>query len=598
MSHPASFRLAAVFLSLAPITAQVDPGTSYRFRVTGPVSAAQRGALERTYGVHGHAVEDLQVIIAPDELTEFRRLGLRTRLIDRGRPFAEIAAERAARHDAPDPGYFTVAEIEQELASLQQTYPTIARRVDLTALPGAARTHDGRRIYGLKISDNVATDEDEPAVLLAAQHHARELNSPYMVIGAARRLLAGYASDPSIRRIINNAELYLVPMVNPDGVNWVWTQDNLWRKNRRSTYGVDLNRNYPFLWARCGSSTRTTSQVYRGPSAASEPETRTMMAVAKALRPEVYLDFHSSGREVLFTYAPCATVNGTMRNYLTGFQNDLRAPMRYAARNPSASGEAPEYHWAASGSMSFLTEISTSFQPAFTTTVAEEARVWPGIRRALTTWQPTLRGHVRSIFKNEGVDATISYTPSLFSEGEVAHSRERDGRFALWIPPGTWTVRFAAPGFSTITRRITVPASGSLPDLDLEMIPSQTPATITRAGTDRLGTTNRYTYTSPGSAGDVFWIAASTARTPGIAIGSRMIPLRVDGLLIESATPGFPFTGNLGTLDTNGRAIAALPIPNLPIFSGFQIYVGGITIDSDWAFDVEKFSSSIETRFR
>jgi len=71
--------------------------------------------------------------------------------------------------------------------------------------------------------------------------------------------------------------------MNPDGLAYVWSTDNMWRKNRKlnpgGSYGVDLNRNYPIGWNfSCGGSSVETSETYKGISAASEPEIQTMMS--------------------------------------------------------------------------------------------------------------------------------------------------------------------------------------------------------------------------------------------------------------------------------------------------------------------------------
>lgn len=359
----------------------------------------------------------------------------------------------------PPTAYYTVAEIEAAIDAEVAAYPALATKINLSTLPGGMLTHEGRPIYALKISDNVATDEDEPAIVLAAQHHARELNSPHMVIGAMQRVLAAYATDPQLQAAVDSHEIYFVPMVNPDGVEHVWTVDEFWRKNRRDnggSFGVDLNRNFPFLWGQCGSSTNTTSGTYRGPSAASEPETQCMRNFIELLRPEIYLDYHSSGQEVLSTYAPCATVNANLASFIDRYVDDLRTPMTYAKRPPSASGEAPEDHWAAGGALSFLTEIGTSFQPDFNLTIAEEARVWPGIEHALTNWSPALRGHVTSSAGGTPLEATITFSPNVFNHGELTKSRTRDGRYGLWLPLGSWNVTYSAPNHVDMTVAVTV----------------------------------------------------------------------------------------------------------------------------------------------
>jgi hypothetical protein len=376
-------------------------------------------------------------------------------------PFQQTYNEMVASEDGTPPdAYYTVAEIEAAIDAEVALYPTLATKVNLSLLPGGQFTHEGRPIYALKVSDNVAVDEDEPAIVIAAQHHARELNSPHMVIGAMQRVLAGYATDPQLQSAVDGYEIYFVPMVNPDGVEHCWTVDEFWRKNRRDnggSFGVDLNRNYPFLWGQCGASTTTTSQTYCGPAAGSEPETQCMRNLIATLRPEVYLDFHSYGQEVLRTYAPCATATGaSVLGMIEHYVDDLRAPMTYAKRDPTASGEAPEDHWASGGTLSFLTEVSTSFQPNFAVTTAEEVRVWPGIQRALTSWQPAVRGHVTSSNGGTPLAATITYAPSTFTNGEENRCRNRDGRYGLWLPLGTWNVTYSAPNHLDTTIVVTV----------------------------------------------------------------------------------------------------------------------------------------------
>ncbi len=459
--------VGALIFASATVPAQDQP-RSLLYSLENP-TPGQRLLLQQHFDVLGNccggaaqAAGPLEVVVQQSEVTALLAIVPSAKFVDYGRPFHDIELERAAAAggDVPDPGYYTVAEIEAAIDAQVALYPTRARKVNLSALPGGVTTSEGRPIYALKVSDNVATDEDEPAIVIAAQHHARELNSPVMVIGAMQRVLAAYGSNATLTAVVNGYELYFVPMVNPDGTNHVWNVDNNWRKNRRNNgggiFGVDNNRNYQFLWGLCGSSTVTSDETYRGPSAGSEPEDMVMENLIARLRPEIYLDFHSSGQQVLRTYAPCATVSASMATFIERYVDDLRAPMTYAKRDPSGSGEAPEDHWASGGTLSFLTEIGTSFQPTYAVTTTEEARVWPGIERALTVWRPARRGHVRSSLGNAPLAATITFTPNVFNHGEVTRSRSRDGRYGLWLPLGTWNVTYAAPGHTSQTVVVTV----------------------------------------------------------------------------------------------------------------------------------------------
>ncbi len=612
--RPASVRLSPMRLPtfvasaaalLATASAQLPP-ESYLYALRSP-TPGQRLLLQQHFDVLGAccggAVQGsgpLEVVVHDHELAAFLSIAPKAQLVDIGRPFRDIAIERAIAtggEDMPDLAYYEVAEIEAAIDAEVALHPTLARKVDLSALPGGVLTHQGRPIYALVVSDNVATEEDEPAIVLAAQHHARELNSPVMVIGAMQRILAGYATDPQLQALVNGCELWFVPMVNPDGVNHVWNVSSLWRKNRRNngtTYGVDLNRNYPFLWGLCGASTSPSSDTYRGPSAGSEPETVVMRNLIARLRPEIYLDFHSYGQEVLTTYAPCATVHPTMAAFIDRYGDDLAAPMNYARRAPSASGEAPEDHWASGGTLSFLTEVMTSFQPAYASAVTEETRVWAGIRRALTTWRPALRGHVHSSAGHAPLEATITYAPNVLLQGEVAKSRVRDGRYGLWLPIGSWNVTFAAAGHTSRTVAVQVTQYDVPLALDVVLEPTGQAATLARTGSGQIGTQVTFTYTSPGAAGRTALFGWSLGTSPGIDLGGqRVLPLNGD-FLFEAAWFGNPILAPTWVaLNANAQAQSVLTIPNEPLLVGITTFVAGITFDPAYHYGIRTWSQPI-----
>jgi hypothetical protein len=386
-------------------------------------------------------------------------------------------------------------------------------------------------------------------------------------------------------------------MVNPDGVNFVWTSNNLWRKNRRNngtSFGVDLNRNYPFLWGLCGASTTSSSDIYRGPSAGSEPEVEVMRNLIARVRPEIYLDFHSYGQDVLRMWAPCATVNPTMQAFQQHYCDDLRSPMGFSTRDPSGSGEAPQDHYSSGGSLSFLIEVGTDFQPAFTATVAEEGIVWPGVRQAITTWRPALRGHVLSTLGSAPLAATITFAPNLFNHGEVTKSRALDGRYGLWLPLGTWNVTFAAPGHLSRTLPVTVASLDSPVALDVLLETNGPAATITKVGSGSLGTAVTFTYSSPGDAGKGVLVGWSLGTSPGIPLGDqRVLPLDHD-LLMDFALSGNPVLApTWTTLDAAAQAQSVMLIPNLAWLVGITSFVAGITIDPGYQFTIKTWSQPI-----
>ncbi|MGE0144463.1 MAG: M14 family zinc carboxypeptidase [Planctomycetota bacterium] len=584
-------RALTVLSVLSPLV--LAQGTTLAYRIPFVLDATRGAVLETTFDLgHRSGTEpDLLVFVEPGAERDLLLAWFpEVELVRSGVPFGGITPT------VPDPGYYTTAEILQQIDQFVAAHPAYARRVDLTTLPGAARTHGNQSIWALVISDNVASEEDEPAIVLAAQHHARELNSPHIVIGAATRILSGRGSDPVLATLVDDYEIWLVPCVNPDGVNHVWAVDDLWRKNRRNNgtnFGVDLNRNYPTGFGLCGSSTNTGSQTYRGPSPASEPETQTMRALIASVRPEIYIDIHSSGREVLHTYAPCLPPNATIDAFLDRYVDSLRSPMNYAARDPSASGEAPEDHWTSSGTMSFLVEIGTAFQPPFAETVLEEARVWPGLRQAFTTWRPAVRGHVRSLRGLTPLEATVTYTPNQFSHGEVDRSRGRDGRYALWLPLGTWRVTWSAPGHESQSRDVVVTNYDNPFAIDVDLLPNFVPATLSTTGNGRVGTAVGITYTAPGDVGLGYWIPLSLGTSPGVQLDGRTLPLNPDALMAASLSLSPVLENNLGILGASSTAVATLNVPDIPALAGVTLHVGGLTLDASFPSGIARWAPPV-----
>ncbi|MCB9883592.1 MAG: hypothetical protein H6834_17525 [Planctomycetes bacterium] len=520
------------------------------------------------------------------------------RLLERGRPFADIVRERAAASPSspPDGNYFTTSEIEAELLALETKYPAIAKRIDLQAFTQTAKTHENRTIWALKISTNVAVDEDEPQTLIAGQHHARELNSPYMVLRAAQRVLEGQATDPTLQRVVREGALWFVPTVNPDGVEAVWNVDNYWRKNRRVVSGVvrgvDLNRNYPFRWGACGASSNATSQTYMGPSPASEPETQTMMAFARKLRFEKYLDFHSYGQDVLDTYSPCTSTSypgSKLLAFHNLYRDRLAQATGYNTRTPSASGEAPEWHWAENGTMSFLVEVGTAFQPPFTSTVTEEIRVWPAVVEFLT-WTPSFRGHTTSLRSAAPLEATIAVQDFAFLFGETTRTAT-SGRLHLWAPEGARSVTCAAPSHDSAPLSVTAPRFGTTSSLDPVLVPVLPAISVTAPATLPVGRTASIDLDA-GEPNRDYWMPMALGSAPSIPIGPRSLALAADPIFWLSTTPlpGF-YTGNVGRTDASGKASATFSFPNEPIFIGWRFWFAAVTFEPGWPLGVRAIAA-------
>lgn len=205
-------------------------------------------------------------------------------------------------------GFFTYQEMLNILDSMQAKYPNL---ITVKQTVSASTTLQGRPLYYVKISDNPAAAEAEPQVLYTALHHAREAESLSQLIFYMWYLLEHYNTDAHVKYLVDNTEMYFIPCVNPDG--YVYNQTNspagggMWRKNRRnngSSFGVDLNRNYGYFWGydNDGSSPNGTSDVYRGPSAFSEPETQMVRDFCNAHQFKIALNAHTFSNLLIYPW--------------------------------------------------------------------------------------------------------------------------------------------------------------------------------------------------------------------------------------------------------------------------------------------------------
>jgi hypothetical protein len=232
-----------------------------------------------------------------------------------------VPSDGVSTFDFPsrDAAYHNYAEMVAEVNAIVAKYPAIASKRVL------GKTYQGRDIVAVKISDNVGTDEAEPEVLYDANHHAREHLTVEMAIYLLHLYADNYASDTRVRNVVNSREIWIVPSVNPDGAEYDVATGSYrsWRKNRQpntgSSYiGTDLNRNYGYRWGCCGgSSSSTSSDTYRGPSAFSAPETRAIRdfvnsrVVGGVQQIKAAMDFHTYSELVLWPFGHTTANTGT-----------------------------------------------------------------------------------------------------------------------------------------------------------------------------------------------------------------------------------------------------------------------------------------------
>lgn len=358
-----------------------------------------------------------------------------------------------------------------------------ARHPQLVKLWEFGRGHRGRSLLAVEISAHLG-DDSRPVILFDGQHHARELMTGEVVLHIAESLAASHQRDPEVQRWLEQFRIVVVPQVNPDGAAIVFDEDRSWRKNarqlRNSTVGVDLNRNHVVDWAGCdGSSGHPEDDDYRGPAAASEPETRAMMELIRQLRPVAGISYHSVSELVLIPFGCPQRRNDARRLFLnigaqiaSGIVDDAGRGGTYAVGTPAdllypADGGIIDWAWRDEGMLAFAIEVNsidTGQQPDF--------RRWRDVtvRRQEGGWQRLLRRLERTSVRALVWSASggqVTFTLRAGSAADVAPAprrlRGQGGLLFETVAPGDYRVELFVDGRSV--RSLDVRVSDRMVDL-------------------------------------------------------------------------------------------------------------------------------------
>jgi len=203
--------------------------------------------------------------------------------------------------------YHTLADINSYLQQLSSTFPKMARTFTI------GKTYEGRSQTGIVIGTNVT----KPVIFFEGGVHAREWISPATVTYMAYRLLEDYDSKvDSTRDLVDNLLWVFLPVTNPDGYSYSWTNDRMWRKNRFPTgffrnntecIGIDLNRNWNYSFSSDDPNPNPCAENYPGKQGFDQSETKTLTDIIKSYQKTngiyLYIDWHSCGQLWMYPWA-------------------------------------------------------------------------------------------------------------------------------------------------------------------------------------------------------------------------------------------------------------------------------------------------------
>ncbi len=340
--------------------------------------------------------------LAPEDIAKLQRFGFKLK------PAVEFMAQRrstlqkidqlAAQAEGQNagifsvPGYSCYETVEESYAAAQSfatTHPTLASWLVVGRSWEKQAGLGGYDIRVLKLT-NSAIGGNKPKLFVNSAIHAREYTTAPVALEFARWLINGYGNNADATWILDHHEVHLLLQSNPDGRKKA--EGGLsWRKNTNTAYcgatsnyrGVDLNRNFTQSWNSTqgeGSSGNECNLTYRGPSAASEPETQAIESYVRSLWPDrrgpnsgdaapantsgIHIDLHSYSQLVLWpwgdtdTLAPNAAALQTLGRKLAYFNG--YTPQQSVGLYPT-DGTSDAVSYGELGVAAFTIEMGTSF---------------------------------------------------------------------------------------------------------------------------------------------------------------------------------------------------------------------------------------------
>lgn len=303
-----------------------------------------------------------------------------------GARVSPVAAPGTSRERQLGLSAVTVTQVyrsyDDSLRGIRVLLDSLARTNPQVHLDTIGQTLEGRPMLAVKIGER----EDAPSrpnVLFMATYHAREWAATEMALRLIQYLSTSPAPNPRVDSLVRRRDIWIVPVVNPDGYQYTFTTDRLWRKNRRpntdGTYGVDLNRNHTEHWGadEVGSSSLASAETYRGPFAESEVETRAIAAFHRAHVPVISVSYHTftglilwpwgdnfgriTGDDGIFRALGGTDVRPAVRDNLPGSERDHYHPAWGWNLYPT-NGEYTDWAYATFGTIAFTPELTSGFE--------------------------------------------------------------------------------------------------------------------------------------------------------------------------------------------------------------------------------------------
>jgi carboxypeptidase T len=326
-----------------------------------PNKAARQAAVDAGISLEEIKPGTAAGFASPKALARAKAAGLKVRT-------TVTVRQRFGALDFPqqDAIYHNYKELEADMRSLA------ARAPDLVSVFSIGKSTLGRNLWAVRLTKGAKGSQSstKPGAVFLGTHHAREHLSTEVPLMIARHLVENRA-DPEIARLLDTRDIYFIPMVNPDGVEYDieggkyhMHRKNM-AKNADGSTGVDLNRNYAWGWGGGGASPDPGDDTYRGPSAFSEPESKAVKAFVEA-RPNLktMVSYHTFSELVLYPWggSDAQIPDAKSLSAFKAMAGEMAKMTGYTAEQSSdlyvATGDTCDWAWGEKGIFAFTIEMT------------------------------------------------------------------------------------------------------------------------------------------------------------------------------------------------------------------------------------------------
>ncbi len=365
------------------------------------------------------------------------------------------------------------SSIGPTLLSYESTYPTLCKRYDL------GLSVQGRHLWAIRISDNVQVEEDEPEFRYIAAMHGDEIVGTKLMMMLVDYLMTNYGTDPQATNIVDNVELWILPLTNPDGYDQTY-------RTRYNAEGVDLNRDFP----QYGEANTTTGRA---------PETAAVMNWSFGRSFVVSANLH--GGALVVNYPFDSTDTGSQYTpdddlfvYISEQYSQYNLPMWNGAWYHgtvngvdwyTTHGGIQDWSYLFMGDNDVTIEQSNTKEPSASTI----GTYWNDNRQSLMAYIETSLLGVRGIVTDGPTGEPLAATVTVQGRDHEVFTDPEVGDYHRMLLPGTYTLTFSAAGYDPKSISNVVVASGPATRLDVVLGPAPPSADDVSVEMDALQST-------------------------------------------------------------------------------------------------------------